>query len=245
MPKLLLVLIFLLISLCITSCTRCAEKYYADENAVRAVYIDVPIKIDGKLDEEVYKKAKWTPYFGLANGDPAPPRFKTRAAVFYDEKNLYIAFDVEDPDVWSGYTKDDEPIYNEEVVEFFADPEDDNQTYFEFQVSPANVHFDAYFEYHRSDLKKAMSYNSGFLSAVYVDGTLNKRDDVDKGYTVEMMIPFEKFNKPRPAKGTRYRIDMFRFERPERNRITEAHALFPTPNWDFHSLKDWGYMIFE
>lgn len=228
-----------------SGCTKCADKYYAEENAVRAIYIDKALNIDGKLDEEVYKFARWTPYFGLANGDPSSPRFKTRAAIFYDDKNLYIAFEVEDPDVWSGYTKDDEPIYNEEVVEFFVDPEDDNQTYYEFQVSPANVHFDAYFEYHRSDLKKAMSYNSGFESAVNVDGTLNKRDDVDKGYTVEMMIPFEKINQPKPSKGRKYRIDMFRFERPARNKITEAHALFPTPNWDFHSLKDWGYLIFE
>ncbi|MCX7942993.1 MAG: carbohydrate-binding family 9-like protein [Deltaproteobacteria bacterium] len=234
-----------LICLLNISCTRCAEKYYTDESAVKAIYISTPLNIDGKLDEDHYKVARWTPYFGLANGEPSTPRFRTRAAVFYDERSLYVAFEVEDPDIWSGYTRDDEPIYNEEVVEFFADPEDDNQTYYEFQVSPSNVRFDAYFEYHRSDLNKAISYNSGFISAVYIDGTLNKRDDVDKGYTVEMMIPFEKLGKTRPPRGTKYRIDMFRFERPSRNRITEAHALFPTPNWDFHSLKDWGYLIFE
>ncbi|MGB9599003.1 MAG: carbohydrate-binding family 9-like protein [Myxococcota bacterium] len=237
--------IFLLCIIQICGCTKCADKYYADENAVNALYITTPLKIDGRLDEEVYRTARWTPYFVSANGDPTKPRFKTRAAIFYDDKNLYIAFDVEDPDIWAGYKNDDDPIYNEEVVEFFVDPEDDNQTYYEFQVSPANVHFDAYFEYHRSDLKKAMAYQSGFISAVHIDGTLNKRDDVDKGYTVEMMIPFEKINKPKPSKGARYRIDMFRFERPARNKITEAHALFPTPNWDFHSLKDWGYLIFE
>ena len=240
-----LLFICLVILFGLQGCTKCADKYYSDENAVKAVYISSPLKIDGVFDEPCYASARWTPYFGLANGDPASPRYKTRAAVFYDDKNLYIAFDVEDPDVWAGYTKDDEPIYNEEVVEFFVDPEDDNQTYYEFQVSPANVHFDAYFEYHRSDLKKAVSYNSGFESAVFVDGTLNKRDDLDRGYKVEIKIPFEKIGKPRPSKGQRYRIDMFRFERPERNKITEAHALFPTPNWDFHSLKDWGYLIFE
>lgn len=244
MKRVSFLILFSLITLQI-SCSRCANQYYSDEKCIYALYITTPLTIDGRLNEPVYQSARWTPYFGLANGDPSPPRFKTRAAVFYDDKNLYIAFDVEDPDVWSGYTNDDDPIYNEEVVEFFVDPEDDNQTYFEFQVSPANVHFDAFFEYHRSDLNKAIKYNSGFISAVYVNGTLNKRDDVDQGYSVEMMIPFEKLNKTRPSKGQRYRIDMFRFERPARNKITEAHALFPTPNWDFHSLKDWGYLKFE
>ncbi len=241
-----IILSVLFLTFFVAGCTRCAEKYYADENAVKVVYIDNPIKIDGILNDSAYSRAKWTPYFGLANGDPSPVRFKTRAVIFYDKQNIYVAFEVEDPDVWTGYTNNDDPIYNEEVVEFFVDPEDDNQTYYEFQVSPSNVHFDAFFEYHRSDLKKAMSYNSNFESAVYIDGTLNKRDDVDKGYNVEIKIPFEKIGKNgAPSKGTRYRIDMFRFERPARNKITEAHALFPTPNWDFHSLKDWGYMIFE
>ncbi len=141
----------LFLSLICLSCTRCAEKYYADENAVRAVYINTPMNIDGKFDEPFYQSAKWTFDFGLANGDPQKPRFRTRAVVFYDDKNLYIAFDVEDPDVWAGYISNDDPIYNEEVVEFFVDPEDDNQTYYEFQVNPANVHFDAYFEYHRPE----------------------------------------------------------------------------------------------
>ncbi len=235
----------LMINIFSFSCTRCAEKYYADESAIKATLINSPMKIDGIFDEPFYQNAQWTLPFGLANGDPEKPRFKTVAAIFYDDRNLYVAFDVEDPDIWTGYSQNDEPIYNEEVVEFFVDPEDDNQTYYEFQVSPSNVHFDAYFEYHRSDLKKAMSYESGFKSAVVINGTLNKRDDMDKGYRVEMVIPFEKINKPKPSKGTRYRIDMFRFERPARNKVTEAHALFPTPNWDFHSLKDWGYLLFE
>lgn len=227
-------------------CTRCAEKYYTEEKFVKAVFIEEPIKIDGFLDDAAYSKAKWTQYFGLANGDPSPPKFRTRSALFYDRQNLYIAFEIDDPDVWAGYTNNDDPIYNEEVVEFFVDPEDDNQTYYEFQVSPANVRFDAFFVYHRSDLKRAISYNSNFESAVKVDGTLNKREDIDKGYNVEIKIPFERLGKDgAPPKGTRYRIDMFRFERPARNKITEAHALFPTPNWDFHSIKDWGYMIFE
>lgn len=240
------ILVFSIIVLKFASCTRCAEKYYAEENAARAVFTEGAIKIDGIFDDAVYKKAKWTQYFGLANGDPAPPRYKTRAALFYDRENLYIAFEVEDPDVWAGYTNNDDPIYNEEVVEFFVDPEDDNQTYYEFQVSPSNVHFDAFFEYHRSDLKKAILYNSDFESAVKIEGTLNKRDDSDKGYNVEIKIPFKKLGKDSaPTKGTRYRIDMFRFERPARNKISEAHALFPTPNWDFHSLKDWGYLVFE
>jgi hypothetical protein len=207
-----------------------------------------PITLDGSLDDPAWKNAERTPPFGFANGAPGKPKLRTEAMMLWDDTTLYIGFDVEDHDIWSGYTRDKDPIYEEEVVEFFANPKDDMREYYEFQVSPANVRFYAFFTSHRSDLREAMKWEAPWRSAVKINGNLNKRDGKDTGYTVEMAIPFSDFHviggKP-PKPGDHWRADMFRFERPARSRLTEAHAWSPTPSWDFHSMQDWGWIIFS
>ena len=230
------------------ACTKRSEMVAPPDHVVVVKRAGGPIVVDGVLDEPAWKSAVKTGAFGFADGKGGTPIFRTEARLLWDDQNIYLGFEVEDPDIWSGYTKDDEPIYNEEVVEFFANPLDDMGAYYEFQVSPSNVHFDAFFTHHRSDLKAAVAWNGVWKSAVKVDGTLNKRDDIDKGYTVEIAIPFSNFHvaggKP-PKPGTHWRADMFRFERPARGQLREAHGWAPTPNWDFHSMKDWGWITFQ
>jgi len=58
----------------------------------------------------------------------------------------------------------------------------------------------------------------GLLHAVHVDGTLNKRDDVDRGWTVELAFPWEGMKwladgrSLPPKEGDIWRIDCSRFE---------------------------------
>ena len=49
------------------------------------------------------------------------PSLRTTARVLYDDQNLYLALDCEDPDAWGNLKKHDDPIYTEEVVEVFLD----------------------------------------------------------------------------------------------------------------------------
>jgi hypothetical protein len=229
------------------ACTRKSEMVAAPDKVIAVKRAAGPITVDGVLDEASWRGAARTGAFGTADGKGSPI-LRTEAMLLWDDQNLYLGFEVEDPDVWAQYATDDNPIYNEEVVEFFANPNDDQREYYEFQVSPSNVHFDAFFPSHRSDLRKAMAWTAAWRSAVKVHGTLNKRDDLDKGYTVEIAIPFAAFHvvggRP-PRAGAHWRADMFRFERPARGQTREAHGWSPTPNWDFHSMKDWGWITFE
>jgi hypothetical protein len=229
-------------------CTKKSEMVAAPDHVLAVRRASGPIVVDGALDDAAWKKAAWSGPFGFADGKGGSPVFRTEALLLWDDANLYIGFEVEDPDIWNGYTRDDEPIYDEEVVEFFANPNDDQREYYEFQVNPQNVHFDAFFTHHRSDLKTAVAWNGAWKSAVKVDGTRNKRDDVDKGYSVEISIPFSLFHVAggkAPKPGSHWRADMFRFERPARRQIREAHAFSPTPNRDFHAMKDWGWIVFQ
>lgn len=81
--------------------------------------------------------------FVLADGRGVP-RWPTRVEVAWDEAHLSVAFDCTDDDAWTTFTERDAPLWQQEVVELFLAPGDAVPTeYFEFEISPAGVLFDA------------------------------------------------------------------------------------------------------
>jgi Carbohydrate-binding family 9 len=83
------------------------------------------------------------PPFTLADGS-GPALQQTRARLCWDDAALHLRFDCEDRDAWGTYRRRDDPIYEEEAVEVFLAPgEEDPARYFEFEVSPLGVLFDA------------------------------------------------------------------------------------------------------
>lgn len=85
---------------------------------------------------------KITPLW-LADGS-APAAQQTVVRVCFNAAALYMRLDCADRDIWGTFTQRDEPIYNEEVVEVFIGAgTEDPVRYFEFQVSPNGVLFDA------------------------------------------------------------------------------------------------------
>lgn len=205
-----------------------------------------PIRIDGRLDEADWKRAAPARDFRLSHGKGSP-RWKTRVKALWDDRNLYVAFECDDPDIFSPYKHRDEPIYNGEVVEVFLATGDDVRRYFEFEVSPANVLFDATVVNRRPEGKMTvdMAWNApGLRSAVRVNGTLNRRGDRDRRWTVELAIPFDDLGLPRPVQpGDAWRINFYRIDRgtPE-----EFSAWSPTladpPN--FHVPDRFGRLVF-
>jgi hypothetical protein len=81
--------------------------------------------------------------FTLADGS-GRARQQTRVRLCGDETALQVRFDCEDRDAWGTYERRDDPIYEEEAVEVFLSAgEEDPARYFEFEVSPLGVLFDA------------------------------------------------------------------------------------------------------
>lgn len=199
------------------------------------------INIDGKLDEEVWNKATSTGTFTNVAGDT---RVKpgTFVKMLWNNEYLYIAFDCEDPDVWTSYTKRDDPLYKEETVEIMIDADGSGSTYYELQLNAANVVYDAYFPERRKD--RDLDWDSKIISAASVDGTRNKRDDKDKGYTVELAVPLSSIKDARPLKeGEKWRINFYRMEKPKK-RGTLASMWSPTLVGDFHQLNRFGIINF-
>ncbi len=213
--------------------------------AVRRLPAGAAIAIDGKLDEPAWNLARWTPFWTSPDGKDGPaPR--ARARFLFDDDSLYVAVQAEDDDVWTTFTARDSNTWEQEVIELFIDADGDGKDYLELQVTPANVIFDAKFERHRSDLEKARAWNmEGLETAVTVDGTLNARDDRDRGYVVEMKVPVAQVPgaKAPLAHGQTWRTNLFRWDFPKSGRQMAA-AFSPPVVGDFHALDRFGTLAF-
>jgi hypothetical protein len=199
--------------------------------------------IDGELDDAAWKAA--TPVVLRGSFDGREPSQRTEARLTYDDANLYVAFDVEDPDVWGTLHERDASIYEQEVVEIFLDANADGRTYNELEVSPHNVIFDAYFPARRQGMD--LSWDSGMKTAVKVRGTLDNPEDRDEGWRVELKIPMARLaevpNLP-PKKGERWRFNLYRLEHVGRRQV-EGQAFSPLFIGDFHALPRFGWLVFE
>ncbi|MEW4488724.1 carbohydrate-binding family 9-like protein [Thalassoglobus sp. JC818] len=113
-----------------------------------------PIQVDGRLTEETWQKVPRSPRFvDLIRGHETV--HNTQAAVTWDDKNLYVAFWVEDPFVTAKIQKRDDPVYTDNDVEVFI--AFDN-AYYEFEINPFGTIYEGLFiwqsEYERSDFSK-------------------------------------------------------------------------------------------
>ena len=99
-----------------------------------------PITIDGKGDEPAWADAPWTEDFVDIEGSRRPaPRFRTHAKMLWDDQNLYIHAELEEPHVWGTITKKNEVIFADNDFEVFIDPDSDNHNYYEFEMNALNT----------------------------------------------------------------------------------------------------------
>jgi len=220
--------------------------------------IDKAPKIDGKLDEAVWTEAPSTGAFvNTMNG--APSDLLTSAKMLWDDKNLYVGFDIADADVWSSLTKRDDKLWTQEAVELMIDANGDGKGYIELQIAPNGTLFDTYLPQYRKyedsiDAKrKQFSWDSKMTAKVTVDGTLNKHDDKDKSWTVELALPLGDVKglesdaptpKLPPSVGDVWRANMFRLDLPQGTTRQQAVAWSPPLVGDFHVLDKFGELVF-
>ncbi len=202
------------------------------------------IRIDGKLKESFWKNAQTGGRFWRTNGKKMADS-ETDVMIAYDDKYLYVGWNVKDKDIFSPYKKNDDPIYNRDVVEIFIDADGDKDEYYELQVSPAGVKFDSSFK-GGPRKNQDIAWDSGMKFAVSLDGTLNKHDDVDKGWTAEMAIPFSAIkdapNNP-PKDGDTWKMYLYRIDHSKKGRA-EYTAWIPPYRGDFHYLRFMGDLKF-
>jgi hypothetical protein len=211
----------------------------------RCVATTAPVAIDGKLDDPAWSAADWTSDFvGVTRGDCAALR--TRAKLLWDDRCLYVAAEMEQPDVQATMRQRDMPLFKEDAFELFLDPNDDGRDYLELEISALGTIFDLIMDKPYRDGGQAdAAFNVESLkSAVHIDGTLNDPADRDRGWTVEIAIAWESLKKIVPAApkpGARWRMELGRSPgRPGGRFVTWAkHG-----QGDMHMPEKWGVIEF-
>ena len=221
-----------------------------------------PISIDGKLDDAAWAEAPWTNDFVDIEGHAKPkPRFRTRAKLLWDDDYLYIAAELEEPQVWGTLTKHDAVIFQDPDFEVFIDPDGDTHAYSEFEINALNTGWDLLLEkpYQDGGPPRDDWEIPGLKTAVCVEGTLNNPADTDRGWTVEIAFPWSAFSAHArhagaPVEGEQWRLNFSRVEW----RITTEGGVYakvpntPEDNWvwspqgviDMHRPEMWGVLHF-
>jgi hypothetical protein len=221
-----------------------------DLPGVTVPQVSTTIVIDGRLDEPAWSlAAALDPFVVAPDGPQAPDR--VRAKVMWSRQYLYVAFEVRDRLLVSQFTQRDDQLYTQDAVEVFLDEDGDGKDYYEFEVSPSGVLFDYALAEPRKGEPKSFTA-SDFRAAVVTDGTVN--DAVpDRGYTVELQIPFlalAKFKERPPRVGATWRANFYVLDMPGLPQPgapapgQEGFAWSAPQKPDFHEYRRFGELTF-
>lgn len=204
------------------------------------------ISIDGKVEEPDWATTQPSGAFvHTITGEAGPFRAECRA--LYDTSQLYIAFQVHDEDLISPHTKADEHLWEKDAVEIMIDPDGDGRNYFEIQVSPRGVVFDTRHDTPRQPQPFGdLAWSSQAAAKVSLDGTLDD-DEPDRGYIVEVALPWRAFVAgeqpiPPPGAGDIWRMNFYVMDATSSGQ--RAVAWSPPLVGDFHVPRRFGRVAF-
>jgi hypothetical protein len=151
-------------------------KMVASKSTTNAVPMTATgMKVDGVLDEPAWKDATAMGDFVLGRADKAP--VQSRVLLTADADTLYLAVINDEPntDKLVMNTKDREgPVWEDDCIEVYLDPNADRGEYFGFFVNAGNVVYDR---------RRDEGWTAPWTSAVKVIK--------DKAWVVEMAIPWK------------------------------------------------------
>jgi hypothetical protein len=229
-------------------------------------YTDHKLVIDGRLNEKAWQNAPWTSDFTDIEGNLKPkPIYSTKVKMLWNDDYLFVAAQLQEPQVWAYQKHHDDVIFRDNDFEVFINPDNTTHRYFEIEVNALNKIFDLFLpKPYRNGGDALIGWNvDGLKSAVHINGTLNKPNDTDKSWTVEMAIPLKSlwigYPYISPKEGSLWRINFSRVEwdtealngRVEKKKDAAGHNL-PEHNWvwsaqgvvDMHYPERWGYLQF-
>lgn len=184
---------------------------------------------------------RWDAAASVALGDALTgdaPALATRVRALWNGAAVYFRFECEDDHICASYENRDDPLYDEDVVELFVSPDGDLRRYYEFELSPRNVLFDAVVS---NDLRGNFQFDASWDSAGA--RTWTAVDLPGRSVGCEIAIPFADFGRQAPAAEEWWRINLFRIDRA-RDGWTELSAWQTTGAPRFHLPEKFGYLLF-
>jgi hypothetical protein len=268
----------------------CSEDEIAHYTCRRTPH---PPALDGRLEDPVWTAAERSPRFvDMVTGEPG--LYDTRAAVLWDNDNLYVGFWAEEPFVAATQTERDSLVFLENDLEVFIDGGD---CYYEFEINALGTIYEVFYIWQdsypgRPELRKpefdllgghALSFGGdydrdgadfwkgrhprglrwafrswdlpGLRSAVYVDGRVNDPSAVDRGWRVELAIPWSglaplangRSLPPRPGDVWRIFFGRFQLLKPSGIEVRPHPAMAWNRHgaYDTHLPECWTFVHFS
>ncbi|HTL30883.1 MAG TPA: carbohydrate-binding family 9-like protein [Tepidisphaeraceae bacterium] len=212
---------------------------------------DEQIQIDGTITESEWANAPWSREFVDIVGNPSSPKppFATRIKMLWSDTTLYIAAHLEETKIAAKLTTHDDDLYTENAFEVFIDPDGDGKNYCELEYNALNASMDLLMDKpYRERGKADKSYElQGMKTAIHVDGTLNDSKDTDRGWDIEIAIPFGALksisNVDHPRAGDQWRFNFARAEYLQPEKATWS-VWSPHGRVDMHVPSRFGIVRF-
>ncbi|MCM8777607.1 MAG: carbohydrate-binding family 9-like protein [Candidatus Omnitrophica bacterium] len=229
------------------------EKVVAEPVPLIAIYSETPVVVDGKLEDDVWQIA---PIYNLslskgeeAKGNILQEKGEIRTA--WDKNYLYIGIKFYDTDIVQEETEDQKHFYRTgDLVEIFLKPAE-STWYWEIYGTPNSKKTVFWFPG-----GGRMGLPSGYepevklkdiLIGVQIKGSLNKWEDRDDYWTLEMAIPTEELtrygNTFGPGSDWRVLIARYNYSRYLSNKELSMYPKLSITN--YHLVEEYGKLILE
>ena len=177
----------------------------AGRPTVRPTRTSTPPRIDGQLDDEVWKTAaKLTDFVQYQPIDGAPASEPTEIYIAYDSDHLYFGFyaHYSDPSIMRANRVDRDRASQDDLLTIYFDTFMDQQRSYDFDVNAYNVQGDGII-----NISGRRGRGSGIPFADRSWDTLfdSGAQIVEDGFTAEMAIPFKSLRYPQQPEGVPHR----------------------------------------
>lgn len=233
-----------------------------------------PPDIDGMLIDRAWNDMASPPQRLVDAVTGRRARQETSFMAVWNEQALYIAIVAWERDVWGTFVERDSVLFNDNNLEIFLDPGGDGVDYVELEFNALNTVWDLFIE--SPPPGGGISHSDwtleGLEHAVQPWGTLNRGDDTDLAWTLEVAIPWKGIapalkgrpGPPRPGDEWRFNVNRVEWHRvregaeyvrnPEQKLSWEQEpgglheenwAWSPPGKINFHIPSTWGTLLFQ
>jgi hypothetical protein len=198
------------------------------------------IAIDGEVLEREWRAASAPMELVFPWESQTGAKQATRVRLLWDDQYLYAAYECDDTEVAARFTDRDSWVYRDDTVELFLNVKPaQTAMYYCLEVNARGtlmdyVCVDAQYYLRRFNL-------DGVQIAVKIDGTLNTPGDIDRGWSLELAVPWFNFQdmvKEAPQPGTVYSANLNRWDGVEPNRRlsvwADSRLSWPHPHAPVH-----------
>jgi hypothetical protein len=175
--------------------------YAQQKKSIEALYITSQVNIDGILDEPAYSQAQPAKDFVQLQPYNGRPAYQpSEVYILYDQSAIYVgAVLFDNPDSIYNFLSERDNIGPSDYFGVYFDPYNQGQLAYGFFITPAGVQTDI------KAIKTAYDNEDGSWDAVWE----SKVCLTDKGWIVELKIPYSALRFPENGGGT-WGLNMFR-----------------------------------